>query len=76
MTHQEILDQLPQEHKEALVGAGWNPLDALKWILAHGCDLAPTLRMTIPLLPISVQAKTALLALLDLACPPQPVPAA
>lgn len=69
LTHGQVMDALPQEHKDALAAAGLSPGDIIAWLLKHGCDVAPAVRVLLPLLKLSPAVQAAILAVLDQVCP-------
>lgn len=76
MTADQVEAALPQHHKETLQRAGRSIPAIVAWILAHGCDLAPVLRKTIPINPwLTPGEDAAILAILDIVCPPVASPA-
>jgi hypothetical protein len=73
----KVASALTEVQHAALAGAGISLGEIVAWIEAHGCDEAPLMRMTIPLIPgIPPVVKTVILAVLDIVCPAVPTPAA
>ena len=75
LTHKEACDQLPQEHKDALDAAGVDWKTLIAKLLKLGCTFAPEFKDIVAALNVAPAVKLALDALIDLVCPPAPVPA-
>lgn len=69
LTHSQAMEAVSSEDKATLEAESIDVPSFINTLIEHGCDVAPVLRVIVPMLPLSAPVKAAILSVLNVLCP-------